>query len=277
MGYRFSARNAVFASGIIGGVGISLARRIDDDTVKIGAIVIFLALAVASWVYLYVDWRRGKRVARFAAWQEPPWQYSDVLTGYEDRFQTYPFGMGKERHNVRAAMGVATGGWIGFVFEHVSKRWGGRYANEQLHGITLLELPEVLPDVILLPNDSIESAKVLAGARKQNFELYEFNKAWRATGPDAKFVHDFVHPRMIETVLALEGPPKPIIMSQGAMYTFSAQPPKPEQIAIDFANLAAVAHQIPYVVWLDRGQGPKEVGRDYYAEWHRAMLEARGK
>ena len=250
-GFRLSVRNV---SQVIGVTSLGLAWALNKvanlDTVAIALLVIGAAsVGVAVWQgfrFRLVTKERGALAQRLK------WRLVAKHTGYVERFRSFPFGQGRAQEARLVAFG-AYGDSFGAAFTYEFTRGSGRFEHIQEYDVVLLELPLVLPDAYLLPRDSVETAKTLAGVDRSTFELVAFNDRWSVTGRDKKFVHALVHPLLMESLMRDASVVAPICLTNGALYVWTAKRLNASETIALLDRLDSVRRSIPDFVWKDYG------------------------
>ncbi len=250
-GFRLSLRNVAQVAGVTSlGLAWGLNKVADVDAVVIALVVVGVAcLAVVVWQGLrfrLVTRERGELAKRLT------WRLVAKHGGYVERFRGFPFGQGRAQEAQLVAFG-AYRDTFGATFTYEFTRGSGRFAHIQEYDVVLLELPVVLPDAYLLPRDSVETAKTLAGFDRSTFELVAFNDRWSVTGRDKKFVHALVHPLLIESLMRSTARVAPICLTNGALYVWTAKRLSASESIELLDRLDTVRRSIPNFVWKDYG------------------------
>jgi hypothetical protein len=248
-GFRLSVRNVAQVTGVTSlGVGWALNKVANLDAVVIALLVVGVAcLGVAVWQRLRF---RTVTKERTVLAQRLKWRLVAKHGGYVERFRGFPFGQGRAQEAQLVAFG-AYGDTFGAAFTYEFTRGSGRFEHIQEYDVVLLELPVVLPDAYLLPRDSVETAKALAGFDRSTFELVAFNDRWSVTGRDKKFVHALVHPLLIESLMRSTAKVAPICLSSGALYVWTAKRLNASESIELLDLLDTVRRTIPDFVWKD--------------------------
>lgn len=238
-------------TGVLAVAGAWLVRRISGlDWLLFALLALaFVCIGIAVWQGI-----RFRRVVneRTALAARLKWQLVQAHPGFVDALRGFPFGQGKNQQAQIVAFGPYADTY-GAAFTYEFTRGSGRFAHLQEYDVVVLELPTILPAAYILPRDSVEAAKTLAGLDQSTFEVFEFNEAWRVTGPNKRFVHALVQPLLIEALLTISGGATPVCVTNGAIYTWTAKRLTAVQQVDLLKRLDAVRRTIPDFVWKDFG------------------------
>lgn len=218
-----------------------------------GLFVVVLALVpVVGVLGLVLAQRRRRLLTAWAA--RNGWQYAGTAPALTERWQNAPFGIGSSRR----ATEVLTGIWQGrsatsFRYRYTSSD-GDRRTVHTFH-VLFLTLPAYLPTLELTPEGLGARLAKAVGGQDLEFELEDFNRAWRVTSRMPRFASDVVHPRLMERLLR-PGSRANIRIEGTDILTWSAGVPDLDVVAARLGLLDAVVRSIPRFVWLEHGYDP---------------------
>lgn len=199
--FRLSARNvaasAVALLGLVFGVLWMIPLR-SPFWVLVALIAVSIALA-AYWVVTFVQQDRHRGELRALA-ARLGWTYAERSLTVARGLTSYPFGHGAEREDVDVISGVFQGRrCVQFTHKFAERSEDGDVRQE--FQITAVELGARYPTVDVLPDDLLAKAAKLVGGMDVDFESAAFNRRWRVKGPDARYVHDMITPRVMDRLL----------------------------------------------------------------------------
>lgn len=151
------------------------------------------------------------------------------------------------------ASDVCTGSWAGrraWTFRYTRPEGGPRH-------VTALELPVALPFLELIPHHAGQVV-IRADLPVQDLDLESaaFNRHWRVATTDARFAHAFLHPRLMERLLAPDAEHLSVSVDGERLVCWSDAEPEGAHIEQHLALLTAVADAVPDFVWQDHGPDP---------------------
>ncbi|WP_084073448.1 hypothetical protein [Demequina sp. NBRC 110052] len=289
MGFRFSRSNTVTWVGtammIVG--GMALFRRglgavidpvegVEDTTltqdlqtvpvwVFLVVIAVGLALAIVGGVMQgasqavhdanFEDYAEGHGWTLF---QAPRWVWEA---------RTFPLDGSKQLDAGIAFVGGFRGHWATVL---MVDNVGGPQGTESLGTYQIIGLPfnDDMPRVHLMPRDTVEQSREMAGGSRIDFESAEFNAAWRVRGDDARRVHDILHARTLERLQRPDAVGVPIVIDGGAIWTWRAEPVYGEDFETVLGVLHDVATGIPAYLYQDLNvELLQKKSDDLHADW----------
>lgn len=220
------------------------------------ALMPLLMLGVAG-VVLYFAWKAHKRrkaeAAAFAA--SRGWTYTENVPSLTSRWRSSPFSRGHGRR----ATNVITGAFHGRQIVSMDYQYttgSGKNRSTWYFHVVALSLPVPLPWLQLSPDGAGASIAKFFGGQDINFESRAFNDAWRVQAPEGRYAYDFIHPRMMDRLLAPDAVGKTITVEGADIYL--AVSGRQQLAAIDhYINLLyGVVDLIPRHLWLNVGHDP---------------------
>ncbi len=109
------------------------------------------------------------------------------------RFHTFPVG-------VKANQRVSALAW-GSIGTRVAAIYTVWTSHKYRYSVEQLELPAVLPPVMLLPQGGYDKLMTSLGGQDLHVESAAFNARWRVVTDNPAGAHAFLHPRMMERLL----------------------------------------------------------------------------
>lgn len=220
------------------------------------ALMPLLMIGVAG-VVIYFAWKAHKRrqaeAAAFAA--SRGWTYTEKVPSLTSRWRSSPFSRG----HGRSATNVITGAFHGRQIVSMDYQYttgSGKNRSTWYFHVVALSLPVPLPWLQLSPDGAGASIAKFFGGQDIDFESGAFNDAWRVQAPEGQYAYDFIHPRMMDRLLAPDAVGKSITV-EGADI-FLAVSGRQQLAAIDhYINLLyGVVDLIPRHLWLKVGHDP---------------------
>lgn len=222
----------------------------------IGAIVplLFVALFVgALCLAWYVNKKRREAAQAFA--RARGWTYTANVPSLTQRWQSAPF----QRGHSRRASNVLTGTFqdmpvVSFTYQYTT----GSGKNQSTHyfHVVALSLPARLPWLRLSADGAGASVAKFFGGQDIRFESKAFNDAWRVQGQDERYAYDFVHPRMMERLMARDALGRTITVEGSDIFMVVGGRQVLEAIDVYVNTLYGVYQQIPRHLWLNVGYDP---------------------
>lgn len=213
-------------------------------------IVIFVGALILGW---FANKKRREAAQAFAAARG--WTYTAGVPALVRRWRSSPFGRGSSRH----ATNVLTGDFQGrhvVSFNYQYTVSSGKSSTTYHFHVVALSLPAALPGLQLSPEGAGASIAKFFGGQDIRFESKAFNDAWRVQGPEGQFAYDFIHPRMMDRLMAPDALGRAITV-EGADILLAVTG-KQELEAIDYyVNLLyGIYDLIPRHLWLKVGYDP---------------------
>lgn len=216
-----------------------------------------LSLGIVAFViWMLVRTSRIRREQReraraFAA--QRGWTYSESVPFLTRRWAVNPFGRGSSRSAINVLTGTVHGmQLVSFQYSYIVSR--GRSSTTYRFHVLALHLPAQLPALQLSP-ETANPFSFLAG-RDIELESEGFNATWRVVGPEGQFPYDFLHPRMMERLMAPDAIGTDIAVSGPDLIVALHGPQQLERIDY-YANLLYGIYQlVPKHVWRRVGHDP---------------------
>lgn len=215
----------------------------------------FVGLVV---VVLVVGHRQAKRrqaeTRAFA--QSRGWAYHDQVNGLVNRWQGSPFGRGGGRRATEVLTGDFHGMQaISFRYQYTVSN-GKSSSTYQFH-IAALHLPVALPWLRLTSENVGTSVARFFGGQDVQFESQAFNEAWRVeASPPPQYAYDFIHPRMMERLLAPDARGQAINVQGADIYVWTTGQRRLEMVDPQLNLLYGVVDLIPRHLWQKAGHDP---------------------
>ncbi|HEX7589352.1 MAG TPA: DUF3137 domain-containing protein [Demequinaceae bacterium] len=213
------------------------------------AIVGLLVVAVGWFAWdLWSQGRHRRAMMRFADHIDG-WEYRPQTRDYDERFLTFPFGVGRDLRDVDLIRGPFNGfACASFTHEYEEGDKDEFNATSRWQ-IDVVDLPYPLAKVDIVPDDFLAKFAKLLGGQDIDFESAQFNARWRVKAGDAKYAHDIVHPRLMERLLEADADGLAIRIEGSAVYSWAVDRRGPEDLARRLGVLTAVARSIPDFVY----------------------------
>lgn len=217
--------------------------------------LLFLGLAgVLIWWAWLSNKKRREAAQAFAA--SRGWTYTANVPGLVDRWRSAPFGIGSSRR----ASNVLTGAFHGrqvVSFDYQYTTGSGKNRSTSYFHVLALSLPAALPWLRLSPDGAGAAMARFFGGQDIDFESGAFNEAWRVqASPPPQYAYDFVHPRMIDRLMAPDAVGKTITVEGADIMLVVSGHQVLEAIDL-YANLLyGIDDLIPRHLWLKVGYDP---------------------
>lgn len=220
--------------------------------VLVGAV--FVIAIVAQFVVAH---RRRQAAQQWAA--AHGWTYIRSDRSLVTRWSSPPFRRGSSR----AAINVLTGSWNGrsatsFTYKYTTG--SGKNRTTHYHHVVAFSLPARLPWLRLEPEGVGDSIAKFFGGQDIEFESAQFNDRWRVQGPEGQFPYDFLHPRMMERLLAPDAYGSSITVEGADIYLWRSGKQQLAVIEPALHLLSGIVDQIPRFLWLKVGHDPNPSG-----------------
>jgi len=253
MNYRMSPRSMV--SAVIGVLSLFAWVLLNTGVVAIAGpwayAAIFGVFTVTAAGFAWDLWSQGKHRRAMARFVEhiDGWEFQPGTAEFENRFLTFPFGVGREPRDVDLVHGPFNGfACASFTHEYQEGDKDELKTRSQWQ-IDVVDLPYPLAKVDIVPDDLLAKFAKLLGGQDIDFESAEFNAEWRVKAGDAKYAHDIVHPRLMERLLEADAQGLAIRIEGSAVYCWAIDRRGPEDLARRLGVLTAVARLIPEFVY----------------------------
>lgn len=222
---------------------------------------LLLVLALAGGVG-WLLWRleQARRARYLAVAQEHGWSYTPRDDALAHRFDGEPFGRGSRRRASHVLRGSHEGREVvAFHYSYVTRSSDGQQQTSQTHRFTVcaLGLPAALPRLELTGENVLTRLAGALGLDDLELESEDFNRRYRVSADDRRLAYDVLHPRTIESLLAL--PTLNLRLSGADALLWERGSASPEELPDRLAVLSQFVGQIPAYVWADRaveGEGP---------------------
>lgn len=178
----------------------------------------------------------------------------------KDRWASKPFRRGSSRTASNAVTWTAHGrSFIAFDYSYTVG--SNDHRKTYRHQIIAITLPAPLPTLQLTPEGPGAGLADFFGRQDIRLESDEFNDTWQVKGPDGQYAFDFLHPLMMQRLLAADARGLTIVVEGTDIYVAV-----PDLIEIErydyFANLLyGIYNLIPRHLWLRVGHDPGTVSR----------------
>ena len=220
--------------------------------VLVGAVVV-----IAFVVQFVVAHRKRKAAQQWAA--AHGWTYSRFDASLVTRWSSPPFRRGSSRR----AINVLTGTWNGVPatsFTYKYDTGSGKNRTTHYHHVVAFSLPARLPWLRLEPEGFGDSIAKFFGGQDIELESAQFNDRWRVKGPEGQFPYDFLHPRMMERLLAPDAYGSSITVEGSDIYFYRSGRQNLEAIEPALYLLSSIVDQVPRFLWLKVGYDPDAEG-----------------
>lgn len=213
-------------------------------------LVVFGLMIWGAWY-----WNKKRREAARAFAAAHGWTFTVQVPALTQRWRSSPF----QRGHSRRARNVITGRFEGmpFVsFEYQYTTGSGKNQSTHYHHVVSLSLPARLPWLRLSPDGAGASVAKFFGGQDIRFESKAFNDAWRVEGGDQRFAYDFVHPRMMDRLMAPDTIGRTICVEGSDIFLAVNGRQVLEAIHSYVNMLYGIYDQIPRHLWLNVGYDP---------------------
>ena len=242
--FRLSARNVAASAVALLGLGFSVLWMLPLRSFwgLVALIASSIALA-AYWVVTFIQQDRHRGELRALA-ARLGWTYAERSLTVARGLTSYPFGHGAEREDVDVVSGVFQGRrCVQFTHRFAERSEDGDIRQE--FQITAVELGAYYPTVDVLPDDVLAKAAKLVGGMDVDFESAAFNSRWRVKGPDARYVHDMITPRVVDRLLEDDAGGFALRIEGPYVFAWRAGRLPTEKLAAMVSLLTSVAKALP--------------------------------
>lgn len=209
-------------------------------------------------VLLWFAWHQNKkrRAAAQAFAASRGWAYTPSVPGLVNRWHSAPFRIGSSRR----ASNVLTGTFhdrqvVSFDYQYTTG--SGKNRSTSYFHVVALSLPAALPWLRLSPDGAGAAMARFFGGQDVDFESEAFNRAWRVqASPPPQYAYDFVHPRMIERLMAPDAVGRSITVEGADIFLVRSGHQVLEAIDLYVNLLYGIDALIPRHLWLKVGYDP---------------------
>lgn len=195
--------------------------------------------------------RRVEALRRWAA--ATGWTYVGSDASLVRRWRGQPFGQGHAQRTSDVLVGTFEGARA-LSFAYAWTTGSGKDQTTHTAHVVALGLPATLPWVEVTPQGLGARLAKVFGAQDIDFELQEFNDAFRVASGDARVAHAIIHPRHMEALLA--GPRLPWRIEGADVLTWRLGGTNLATIHPALVALRDVRDAVPRHVWQDHGWDP---------------------
>lgn len=217
-------------------------------------LLVFLLAGGLLWFAWQQNKKRQAAAQAFAA--SRGWAYTPNVPSLVDRWRSAPFGIGSSRR----ASNVLTGDFHGrqvVSFDYQYTTGSGKSRSTSYFHVVALSLPAALPWLRLSPDGAGAAMARFFGGQDIDFESEAFNQAWRVqASPPPQYAYDFVHPRMMDRLMAADAVGR-MITVEGADIVLVSSGHQVLEAIDPYANLLyGIDDLIPRHLWLKVGHDP---------------------
>jgi len=195
-----------------------------------------------------------RRVEAMRRWASAiGWTYVGSDSSLVRRWRGQPFGQGHAQRTSDVLVGTFDGARaVSFTYSWTT----GSGKNQSTHRahVVALGLPTALPWVEVTPQGLGARIAKAFGAQDIDFELQEFNDAFRVASGDPRVAHAIIHPRHMERLLA--GSRLPWRIEGADVLTWRLGGTDVTTIHPALVALRDVVAAVPRHVWQDHGWDP---------------------
>ncbi|TDE99026.1 hypothetical protein EXU48_02235 [Occultella glacieicola] len=211
--------------------------------------------AVVGLVLLVRRANRRRRAANAHWAASRGWRYDPQVHGLERRWQSPPFGQGSRRSATDVFTGLFHGRQaLSFTYTYVTS--SGENSTTHHHHVLALQLPVPLPWLQLSPDGAGSSIAKFFGGQDIEFESAAFNEVWRIQGPPGQYPFDFIHPRLMERLLAPDAVGRHITVEGRDLLLWVHGAQQIQNIDPYLNLLYGIVEAIPRHLWLNMGYDP---------------------
>jgi hypothetical protein len=251
--FRLSARNTSAAVVGLAALAIPLVAMLPGSAGGWGFIaLVAVALgAGAAWVVSEVRAvTRRKELTAFA--ERIGWTFEERSLVVAEGLRSYPFGTGVDRADIDVLAGVFQDRRCAHFVHSFTERHRSstgpvdrEVSVTREFQITAVELGAAYPTIDILPEDIVAFAAKLVGGMDVDFESAEFNRRWRVTGGEPRYVHDMITPRVMDRLVQDDARGMAIRIEGRNLLTWRAGRSTTEELASTLAVLTSVAKVLP--------------------------------
>lgn len=195
-----------------------------------------------------------RRVEALRRWATATgWTYVGSDASLVRRWRGQPFGQGHAQRTSDVLVGTFEGARA-LSFAYAWTTGSGKNQTTHTAHVVALGLPATLPWVEVTPQGLGARLAKVFGAQDIDFELQEFNDAFRVASGDARVAHAIIHPRHMEALLA--GPRLPWRIEGADVLTWRLGGTDLATIHPALVALRDVRDAVPRHVWQDHGWDP---------------------
>ncbi|GAB2980262.1 hypothetical protein [Actinotalea caeni] len=217
-------------------------------------VLVFLALA-GGLIWLSYQQRKKAREAARAFAQARGWTFTPDAPQLSQRWRSEPFGRGHSRRSSNAVAGTFHGRHV-VSFEYQYTVGSGKNRSTYFYHVVALSLPAALPWLQLTRDGAGAAVAKFFGGQDIRFESKSFNDAWRVRGPEGQYPYDFIHPRMMDRLMAPDALGKSITVEGSDIFVWVSGRQVLEAIDV-YANLLyGIYDLVPRHLWLRVGHDP---------------------
>lgn len=222
----------------------------EDNPTLVVVLAVVLVLGVLGYRF-YDRYRRGRGLAEWAAARG--WEVIAQPFGLTAGWRGRPFrGNGRA---LEAVTGLVDGREAySFLYRYTTGS-GDKKETHEYH-VVAHRLPARLGRLELTPDDGSAKVAKFFGAKDQDFELDEFNRAWRVDAEPPRFASDVLHPRLMERLLAPDARGQNLRIDGDTILWWREGKPRLDDIDRSLALMAEVVAAVPPFVWHDHGHVP---------------------
>lgn len=213
---------------------------------------VLLAGGVIWWAWY---WGKKQREAAQAWAASRGWTYTRTVPELVQRWGSAPFRRGHSRRT----QNVLTGSFHGMhvvSFQYQFTTGSGKNRSTHTYHVVSLSLPARLPWLSLTPDGAGAGVAKFFGGQDLNFESQAFNDAWRVQGPEGRFAYDFIHPRMMDRLMAPDALGRSITVEGNDIFIAVSGSQRLEAIDVYVNTLYGIQDLIPRHLWLNVGYDP---------------------
>jgi hypothetical protein len=227
------------------------------------AVMIPIVIVVGAGIFYFNYLAQKKRRELFAGFAaQHGWTYERAKYSLAGQWSGTPFQTGDNRRVINVISGPFNGHqMVAFDYSyqtHSTDSKGRRTTTTHKFGVVVLQMPGALPHLQVTHEGIFGGAVANAlGFRDLQFEIEQFNRAFRVKADDERYGHAVVTPRMMELLLArgeigwrIEG---------NSLVGWDKGAHNPAEVMSRLALLQQVMEQIPPYVWRDyAGVDPRQ-------------------
>ena len=247
--YRFSGLNVTL--GVLATcASVGVVAFFPDTPVVVRVLAVLGVVAIAAMMWLVLRWglRRDRfRLGMYASFRG--WTVHPRDTGFEARFDVFPFGSGFGGRAINVLRGphrfhdCAT-------FTYVVNR-----PAPQAYRITLIELGVEVPSFQLLPEDVFALVSKATGGQDIVIGHSGFDATWRIVGKDEAFVKRVLNPGIVHSFGRRSVLGMPIAVDAGGVLPWEAGVKGVRHLSRTLDTLIEVVDAIPEEYWTGRRPG----------------------
>lgn len=221
-----------------------------DNNAVMVIFIVGSVLLLGGGGFLYWRWLE-KRKAEFRSFaQQRGLQYTEQDNSWAQRFQGEPFGKGRSRRATNIVVGQFGPHRVAaYDYQYTISSGSGQNRRSETYRFSIYTqaLPATLPGLQVSNEGFLSSIGRRMGIKDIELESEDFNRKFKVESDNRKFAYDVLHPRMMEWLLHVDGPPWRIEGS--TLITWSKGRLQIPTIEQRWAFLGAVVEGIPNFVW----------------------------